>query len=686
MKPKMTLPALLCAAALTVGLLSGCTQGSAAAAASSSTGSSAAASQSTAVDTTSVTSEKVKAEDLDASWDAATATKISLNGTTATVDGDGASADGGIVTIGAAGTYVASGDLTEGQIVVNAPEGALVRLVLNGASIHNSTSAAIDCQQADKLVVILADGTGNTLSDGDTYTFPDAATDEPSATLFSKADLTINGNGSLTVNAAYNNGIGTKDDLIIVSGAITVTAANHAIRGRDSVTVLDGALTLTAGSDGIQANNDSGTEDKGWIELYGGTYAITCAHDGIQAETSLAVYGGEFDIVAGGGSANAPAHVETDGPGMGGMGNRGGFAPPDATAGATPADTSSATSAQPLAAETTTDTTTDAADATSDSYKGLKAVTTLTIAGGTFTVDSADDGVHSNGDVLISGGSLSIATGDDGVHADATLTVEGEPAIDITQSYEGLEGADVIIKGGVIDIVASDDGINAAGGSDASTAGGNFGPDSFAAGDYLIRIEGGTISVTAGADGLDSNGDIEVAGGTTTINMTNYQMTGGGDGAIDRDGNMSVTGGTIMAAAGTGIVTMGQASTSGSTQSTLSVNYTATQSAGTTVELKDESGNTVASFAPTNSFNCVVFTAGGMADGGTYTLVTGGAETLTATLSGAVTSLTDTGEAYSGGMGGGNRGGGNMGTPPTGMGNMGQFPGTPPDQQQAQSQ
>ena len=678
MKTKPTIPALLCAAALAAGLLSGCTQSSAAAAPS---GGSSPAGQSTTVDTTSLTSEKVKAEDLDATWDAATATKIALNGATATVDGAGAAAEGGTVTISAAGTYVASGDLTEGQIVVNAPEGALVRLVMNGASIHNSIGAAINCQQADKLVVILADGTANTLSDGDTYTFPDG-TDEPSATLFSKADLTINGSGALTVNAAYNNGIGTKDDLIIVSGDITVDAANHAIRGRDSVTVLDGALTLTAGGDGIQANNDT-AEDKGWVELYGGTYAITCAHDGVQAETTLTVYGGEFDIVAGGGSANAPARAE-ESMGPGGMGNRGSFTPPDATASATPADTSAAeNTAQPLAADTsestaTTDTTTDA---TSDSYKGLKAVTTLTIAGGTFTVDSADDGVHSNGDVLISGGNLTIATGDDGVHADATLTVEGEPAIDITQSYEGLEGADVIIKGGVIDIVASDDGINAAGGSDANTTGGNFGPDSFAAGDYLIRIEGGTIGITAGADGLDSNGDIEVAGGTTTINMTNYQMTGGGDGAIDRDGNMSVTGGTIMAASGTGIVTMGQASTEGTTQSTLSVNYTTTQAAGTTVELKDDSGNIVASFTPTNSFNCVVFTTPGMADGGTYTLTTGGQETLTATLSGAVTSLTDTGEAYSGGMGGGRGSMGQMPSDMSGMPDMGQFPGTPPDRQ-----
>lgn len=663
MKTKPTIPALLCAAALAAGLLSGCTQSNAAAASTSTGGSSPAAGQSTTVDTTSLTSEKVKAEDLDATWDAATATKIDLSDGTATIT--------------EAGTYVASGDLTEGQIIINAPEDALVRLVLNGASIHNSTGAAINCQQADKLVVILADGTANTLSDGDTYTFPDG-TDEPSATLFSKADLTINGSGSLTVSAAYNNGIGTKDDLIIVSGDITVDAANHAIRGRDSVTVLDGALTLTAGGDGIQANNDT-AEDKGWVELYGGTYAITCAHDGVQAETTLTVYGGEFDIVAGGGSANAPARAE-EAMGPGGMGNRGSFTPPDATASATPADTSAAeNTAQPLAADTSESTATT--DATSDSYKGLKAVTTLTIAGGTFTVDSADDGVHCNGEVLISGGSLTIATGDDGVHADATLTVEGEPAIDITQSYEGLEGADVIIKGGVIDIVASDDGINAAGGSDATTTGGNFGPDSFAAGDYLIRIEGGTISVTAGADGLDSNGDIEVAGGTTTINMTNYQMTGGGDGAIDRDGNMSVTGGTIMAASGTGIVTMGQASTEGTTQSTLSVNYTTTQAAGTTVELKDDSGNTVASFTPTNSFNCVVFTTPGMADGGIYTLITGGQETLTATLSGAVTSLTDTGEAYSGGMGGGRGSMGQMPSDMSGMPDMGQFPGTPPDRQ-----
>lgn len=657
----------LCALMLVAGLLAGC-----AAQAASGTGQG----QSTANSTAGVVPEQVTEEDLDASWDEATATHIDLDGSTAKVDGKGASVDGSVITITAAGTYVVSGSLDDGQIVVDAPAEALVRLVLNGAQISCSTTSPVYCLQADKLLVILAEDTENSLSDGAGYVFSDEETDEPNAALFSHEDLTINGTGTLVVNAAYNNGIGTKDDLIIVSGRIRVQAVNHAIRGRDSVTVLDGTFELEAGNDGIQANNDADTE-KGWIELYGGSYTIVSAHDGIQAETNLTIAGGSYTITAGGGSANAPERAEEAfGPG-GGMpgampadGTRpempadgswpempaGGMpgTPPDAQpadAGSTAPAASGAT--DDTAQETETTEETDDSD-TSTSYKGLKAGGELTVSGGSFVVDSADDGVHSNTNISISGGNFTIDTGDDGMHADATLLIEGEPVIDIRQSYEGLEGATVTIEGGNIQVVATDDGINAAGGRDDTAGGGRFGADQFAAGDYEVNIVGGSISLTAGTDGIDSNGDINISGGTLVINMTNDQSIGG-DGILDRDGSLSITGGTVVGAGGNGVVTIGPNTTTGtSSQCTLDLYYSEVKTAGTNVELRDASGNTIAGITPDNNFQCVVFSTPEMQQGETYAVYTGGELTLEITLTEPVTSVRDTGEAVTeGNMAGG---------------------------------
>ena len=235
------------------------------------------------------------------------------------------------------------------------------------------------------------------------------------------------------------------------------------------------------------------------------------------------------------------------------------------------------------------------------------------------------------------------------MHADDTLSISSG-TIDITRSYEGLEGAKVLISGGKISIVASDDGINAAGGSDQSGSGGfGFAPDSFGgSGDYLIRISGGVVTVNASGDGIDSNGDIEVTGGELYISGP----TSNGDGTIDCDGSATITGGIVVAAGSTGMAeNFGTASTQGSILVNLS------GSAGQTITLKDSDGNILASFTPAKAFGCVVVSAPGVAQGGTYTIAAGGAST-TVTMESLI---------YGSGMGGFGGMGGGMGDP----GNMG---------------
>lgn len=425
-----------------------------------------------------------------AEWNSAAAATITLEGSTATAtDGAGIEIEGSTVTITSGGTYVLSGTLM-GSIVVAAPDTDDVQLVLGGVDITASVNAAIYCSTADTLTVTLAEGTVNTLTDASVFTYADEAAEEPDAALFSKVDLTISGSGQLTVNAGYNNGIGTKDDLVIEGGTIAVTAANHGIRGRDSVTVTDGNLTITSGADGIQSNNDE-KEGKGWIDLSGGAFTITAGTDAVQAETSLSISGGNYALAAGGGNT------------------------------ATPSDTSG-------------------------SYKGLKAGTDIAISGGVFTIDSADDAVHANGNIAVSGGELTLSTGDDGVHADGDLTITSG-TVTILTSYEGLEAKTMTLADGVITINATDDGINISSGDDSSGMG-RFGGNwtVAASSDQWLKITGGVITVVAGRDAIDVNGSGEMSGGT--VNLT--AATLGEGNTLDTDGGFTQTGGDLTESGG----------------------------------------------------------------------------------------------------------------------------------------
>jgi hypothetical protein len=207
------------------------------------------ASQDQAVISTPIASD-YDPNDLSVSVEDANTTLIKLNGNFVVVDGNGASLDGRIVTITGAGVYEIQGVLNDGQIFVDTQDAETVTLILNDANITNNTSAPIYVANADKVVITLADGTQNVMTDATTYYYPDED-DEPNAAIFSNDDLTINGSGALTVNANYNNGIASDDDLKIFSGTITVNAIHDGIKGKDSVSIKDGVITVNAGADGI---------------------------------------------------------------------------------------------------------------------------------------------------------------------------------------------------------------------------------------------------------------------------------------------------------------------------------------------------------------------------------------------------------------------------------------------------
>lgn len=243
---------------------------------------------------------------------AADATQITLNGSRISFSGSGATVNGSTITITKAGTYRISGKLSDGQIIVDTQDAEKVVLALDGANITSSTSSPIYVANAEKVVITLVTGSQNSVTDGKQYVFAEASTDEPDATIFSHDDLTINGSGSLTVNANYNNGIVSKDDLKINGGVITVTAVDDAVKGRDSLVVKAGTLTVKAGGDGLQTSNDE-EADQGTIVIEGGTIDINAEDDALNAVTSIQIDGGKLTINAGDDALHAENAVTING-------------------------------------------------------------------------------------------------------------------------------------------------------------------------------------------------------------------------------------------------------------------------------------------------------------------------------------------------------------------------------------
>jgi hypothetical protein len=216
----------------------------------------------------------------DYSWDDFEVIDIALNGNSITADTDGATVDGNELTITSAGTYRLSGILEDGRIIVDSNDKDIVRLILNGVDIHCSSSAPIFVKKAKKTVIALAEDTENYITDTVKYLYEDELNNEPNAAIFSKDDLTIFGDGSLTVYGNYNDGMSCKDGLIIAGGAIAITARDDGIRGKDYLVIYDGSITLTTRDDGLKSDNDKDAE-KGYIYIEDDIVKINSGGDGL---------------------------------------------------------------------------------------------------------------------------------------------------------------------------------------------------------------------------------------------------------------------------------------------------------------------------------------------------------------------------------------------------------------------
>lgn len=461
----------------------------------------------------------------DLTWDSSSEVTIDLSNPTAT---DGVTVSDGVITITKAGNYKLTGTY-EGQIKVEAADSDMVRLILNNATITNSTGAAINVVEADEVVIYTASGTTNTVSDGSSYS--DTASGSPDAAIYSKSDLTLAGEGTLKVEGKYEEGIHTTDGLVIASGTLEVNAANTGIKGKDYVDILDGTITVTASQDGIKATNDT-DGNRGWVRLSGGTVNISAGDDGFKAERVLEISGGTLNIT----QAN----------------------------------------------------------------EGIEAQY-INILDGTVNVTSSDDGINAS-------------------YSTTSTSTESTTATSTNQSAQGGQNSAPQAPSGSA-------GQAPAGGGQAPSgtmgqppagggAGGGMGGGTFEVVDATINISGGTVTVNANGDGIDSNGTATLSGGTLIVNGP---FTGG-NASLDTNGDLLLNG-TTVTAGNSG--DMFEAPSTSSTSGYVKISNVSNLSAGTTVQVADSSGNVVANYKVTNSSTALILVSSSkITKGESYTVYT----------------------------------------------------------------
>lgn len=476
----------------------------------------------------------------DLTWDSSSEVTIDLSNPTAT---DGVTVSDGVITITKAGNYRLSGTY-EGQVKVEAADSDMVRLILDNATITNSTGAAINVVEADEVVIYTASGTTNTVSDGSSYS--DTASGSPDAAIYSKSDLTLAGEGTLKVEGKYEEGIHTTDGLVIASGTLEVTAANTGIKGKDYVDILDGTVTVTATKDGIKATNDT-DGNRGWVRLSGGTVNISAGDDGFKAERVLEISGGTLNIT--------------------------------------------------------------------ESNEGIEAQY-INILDGTVNVTSSDDGINASYSTTSTS-----STGTESASTSTTQTTQTNQTAQSNQTAQNTQSGQPAQGNAAQGGQGGQGGQPPAGGQAPSgnmgqpPAGGGGG-GTFEVVDATINIAGGTVTVNANGDGIDSNGTATLSGGTLVVNGP---FTGGNT-SLDTNGDLLLNGTTVVAG---NSGDMFEAPASSSTSGYVKLTNLSNISSGTTIQVADSSGKVVANYKVTNSNTALILvSSANITKGQSYTVYT----------------------------------------------------------------
>lgn len=590
-------------------------------------------------------------------------------------EGQAVSWDGSCLSLSQSGVYRLEGSLN-GYIQIDTA--GPVELVLCGLTVQ-AESVALYGKSCESLTLTLAADFGQS-------SFTQSGTNGDAAAVLCQAPLTIQGGGSLLLQAQANGlvaegglsitggsigvvsgqeGLRARDSrtaagaFAISGGNITVNAGDHGLRAEDSLSVTGGLVTVSAGGDGLKGGSvelsggsvtisaqDEGVDadrftlsggsllldsqgngaKAGTITVSGGSLALTAALDGLHAEQELTVTGGELSLTCGGGGGDAISTVDSGSIMMGGGGGRRG------------ASTEASTEAGAEAAAETT----AAADV---SAKALKSDGGITVTGGLITISSADDSIHATGSVLVEDGSITIISNDDGIHADEDITINGGRIL-VEDCFEGIEAANITINGGDTDVFSVNDGLN--------TTSGEMGFMPFGGGsDSLFEMNGGTLDIVITGtsanlgDGVDANGSFVMNGGSLTASTVGGTMENG----LDSGSNFVVTGGIIAASGNSG---MQESAAAESTQCTAVLSLGSYVSGGTECLVTDSEGNILITYTPANACNCIIVSHPDFEIGGTYTLTAGD---LSQSFTFSSVSYSSSGEMGASGGPGGGRGG-----------------------------
>ena len=528
--------------------------------------------------------------DKEVGYDEDTATAITLSDDASSCDSSSVTISNNTITITDEGTYLLTGSLSDGQVIVDADD-KKVQLVLDSVNINCDTSAALYVKAADKVFVTLASDSENSLSN--TSDFVAIDDNNIDAVIFSKDDLTLNGSGTLTVTAKYGHGIVSKDDLVITSGTYQITAAKHALSGKDSVRIADGVLTLDAGTDGIHSENTD-NDAKGFIYIANGDISITADSDGFDAEETLQVDGDNIEVAAGDDGLHADGDLII----------------------------------------------TDGTINVTKSYEGLEGMT-VTVEDGDISVVSSDDGINAAGDGTSEESSQSGTPPEKPDGSDSTEDRPEPPSgFDKNDNSSANSNSDSNSDSKPADLPDGNGGPGGGnggpGGGDGAPGGGNGGPGGGngapgggnggpgggmeEATDYnLIQISGGKIYINANGDGIDSNGNLTVTGGEIYVDGP----TSGGDGALDCSGTALISGGTVIAVGSSG---MAENFDSSSAQGSMITTVSDSMITGD-ITLTDSEGNTIVSYSPSKEYSSVAISCADLKEGETYTLVAGDTST-----------------------------------------------------------
>ena len=562
-------------------------------AADSSVGATATTSSATATDTAASSSsfstnvksgEKLDVDthysEQDLSWDTSSETAIDLSNPIAT---DGVTVEDGTLTITKAGTYKLSGEY-QGQIKVETADSDAVRLVLDNANITNSSGAALNVVNADEVILYSASGTTNTISDGADYTA--TGEDDPDAVVYSKADLTIAGEGTLKVNGNHEDGIHTSDGLVIASGTLEVNAANTGIKGKDYVDILGGTINVTAQQDGVKSTNDT-DEGQGWTRLSNGTVTVNAGDDGFKASRVVEISGGSLTVEQSDEGIEAQ-YINVSG------GN---------------VNVTSADDGMNASLKTSDSESTDSSANTFDTANQQQNNQQQGSLPGGQQNGTSNQQQQGTGQPPAMPGTSRDGTSQNGASGTAQQQNNTQ-----NQGNQNM-GQPPVMPGG-----NAQDGTTGTGqqGMGQPPQGGmpGGGGGTFEVVDAAINVSGGHVTVNAEGDGIDSNGVTTLSGGTLIVNGPSQ----GGNAALDTNGDLLLNGATVLSGS---TADMFEAPSTNSTSGYLKLTNSSGFEQGSTVQVADSSGKVVANYKVTKSnVQLVLVSSSSIVKGQSYTVYT----------------------------------------------------------------